>query len=1357
MEPTSKIPIDPQSFTPLSNKLGDVKDALIDSKTVLESIKGSVDRIEKGGVLDFISKTTPKATNAKQKDPVKENVLRKLINFLDQQTDKTKEQKVNNTADKVSQPTAFRNIVQSTHKLIESFTSKSTEELKNTKNTETSETKETSLTKALKTHLKQVSDLFLRLKQDKTGSTVQPSVPVEKITTTKQSDLPNSSILKQFTSFLDSLKTLKSNGSKSTDLKDSDTNIQKIVKAFNILKPTKKEDTKNTKNQNTTNLLSKVTSLFDVLKQSKLQIPVNTDTKTDNNTLQNVIKYFKILTSTKSNVPINIETPSPNTAATTQVQSLHTTKNTTPADTTNTVLENKKTEPQPLQTKKEPTQTPVLQDSFFKKISSYFEGLKENKKTSQISESRKDEAAQTNKTSTPTTKNESTTNIINNNDGLISKLTAIFESFNKEKIGSKNVDLKDSDSNFQKVIKSINFLRGSISKKQELSVPNSEDSVLKKLGNFLTNFKKDKDAGKPTDVKVSASAAQKETNQPTAQQLPKESVQHPSSDTLLAKLVSAFHNLNKDKETKKNVDLKDDDSSFKKIVKSLNFLKVAKKESPDSSKSQSIVEKLQTFKQSISSFFKTSHEKETTKESKTDTTTTPLLKQDNKTDSTTNANSLRATNLLQSSSPALPVSKGAAAPVQSTAASTQAEIFEQEDTNEKILKVLERIEKTTKNIFKTISGKRESSEPVEKKKEEKQKKPSQPEQPSSDPSLPIGGEGGMLRGAWNAIKSAGSGVARGARAAAAGAEAAGAGLVTLAGTSVAAASTAAIAGTVAVGAAAGYGIGKLIEPSMSRAIENAGTKSMNSEKAFKSGKALVDLDVEALKDKRRTKGRVAYDVQKYLSKDMPNMKPSEKEVVKFKEYAKKKLGKDIFEYPPDVPPKKTNADTTATPTAETKKIESEIKTESSDKTSTSPKEKDEVSKNSDSSVPIKDTTTSTIDSTKETTVSPVSTPKAKESNNTSTTESVTQNTTNIVTKAESVTPAVSGQIRKQKEIQRRNELIIEFAKRDVKDIKDLSQDEVESLTKELGPTELTPKQNAQIGRSFLVGLIHKSSSLKRSNKLPQLEPKIDTTKEEIVAPTPQTVSNEQSKIEKNTTTNPSIVSKAAEATTVASVSTTPTNTTTASKTTDTGSPNVVSKAKNIQPKLYPAHPQEITYNNLTAPLSTENTSANPIPQTASQNTKTITPTDTPEPKKGLWERAKEIGTKALLYSMPVAGTYMASKAVYDKLVTPTTTNTSAAPANSIPTQTIAQSTDMTQALKQIAIGLNTSKNNDKDLATSILKMSEALVAAGLMKAPPIELTNVIQGNNQSQKIDLETAFSNNKDPIRAVRNEFYNY
>jgi hypothetical protein len=129
---------------------------------------------------------------------------------------------------------------------------------------------------------------------------------------------------------------------------------------------------------------------------------------------------------------------------------------------------------------------------------------------------------------------------------------------------------------------------------------------------------------------------------------------------------------------------------------------------------------------------------------------------------------------------------------------------------------------------------------------------------------------------------------------------AGGSIAALGSTSVAAAGTAAVAGTVALGAAAGYGIGKLLQPTVTKAIEESGTASANKDKAFRAGVALVDQEAEWLKSGKRptgpaTKQLAARDVQKFLNKDMASMKASSEEIKRFKIYAASKLGKDVLD------------------------------------------------------------------------------------------------------------------------------------------------------------------------------------------------------------------------------------------------------------------------------------------------------------------------------------------------------------------------------------------------------------------------------------------------------------------------------
>ena len=197
-------------------------------------------------------------------------------------------------------------------------------------------------------------------------------------------------------------------------------------------------------------------------------------------------------------------------------------------------------------------------------------------------------------------------------------------------------------------------------------------------------------------------------------------------------------------------------------------------------------------------------------------------------------------------------------------------------------------------------------------------------------------------------------------------------------------------------------------------------------------------------------------------------------------------------------------------------------------------------------------------------------------------------------------------------------------------------------------------------------------------------------------------------------------------------------------------------------------PQTVPANSATPPATT---AVNSTPSTPPQTPTELKPSETPNTSKevssntppaldkplkpeSLWDKAKNIGTKAIQYATPVGAALTAGTAIYNKLTTPTTTNAATPQTTSIPTPSVAKGADSHQALKQVAEGIASSNSNDKDLAASILKMSEALVSAGLMKAPPIELNNIIQGNNSPPKIDLESVFGNNNDPIRSVRGEF---
>ena len=121
-----------------------------------------------------------------------------------------------------------------------------------------------------------------------------------------------------------------------------------------------------------------------------------------------------------------------------------------------------------------------------------------------------------------------------------------------------------------------------------------------------------------------------------------------------------------------------------------------------------------------------------------------------------------------------------------------------------------------------------------------------------------------------------------------------------------------VAATVAAGGALGFGIGKLLEPGFNKLLEfnEEGQAAEEKEEAkYKQGKALVDLQVEWMKNKKRpngeeaTKERVAYDVQTFLSKDMKPGVASPYEVKMFKKYAQKQLGEDIFDIKPALPQK----------------------------------------------------------------------------------------------------------------------------------------------------------------------------------------------------------------------------------------------------------------------------------------------------------------------------------------------------------------------------------------------------------------------------------------------------------------------
>jgi len=106
-----------------------------------------------------------------------------------------------------------------------------------------------------------------------------------------------------------------------------------------------------------------------------------------------------------------------------------------------------------------------------------------------------------------------------------------------------------------------------------------------------------------------------------------------------------------------------------------------------------------------------------------------------------------------------------------------------------------------------------------------------------------------------------------------------------------------------------------------------------------------------------------------------------------------------------------------------------------------------------------------------------------------------------------------------------------------------------------------------------------------------------------------------------------------------------------------------------------------------------------------------------------------------------------------------TTQPNLTPSNSIQiytptTQTLPSTQSSSDSgLKQLAASISASNANDRDIATSILKMSEALVQANIMKEPPVEITNVINNKNEGN-IDLAGIYRGYRDPIRDVRQEF---
>ena len=1481
MAASSNITIDPISLLPLSNELKEIKKVLIEAKSYSEYIRGSIHRIEKGGVIDFISKSTLQTSTAKDKDPETTTTLKKLANFLDQKVDKTKEQKIESPTAKLAQPTVFKSIVQSTHKLVEDITSKSVEEFKKTKLSESKDSKDSTLNTTLHTYLKQLTSLLGKKEEPKNNNQVTPTVIPS--TAAKASNQNVDSVFKQIGLLLDSTKNNKIDN-KNVIVKSDDSNIQKVLKSIELLKSSKKEENAKQPQQNE-NLFRRITSIFENIKDVKNKA---VDVKVDDSALQKVIKTLTALgaprnvalpSNAQNNLRANIKVPDNNTKALPL---------TTSSATTDTLKSNKN-----IDTKAKDivlsTPTSNNNNTFFKKITDFFENFKQTKtinqtlnvdntpiqkilksflavssiKTEQPSSTQKSEF---NNKSVVTTVNNQNTQSLNLNDTFVQRLLKALDQRyaikgdNDSQIKQNTLDTnklqqpkydastKVSIPKLQDTPSQKNTLSNDLSTvttQQETSKPSDQsDGIFKKLTSFVSDLKAVKTDTKSFEVKKDDNSLQKilksiEFLKPTKKD--ETSKSSDQSDGIFKKLTSFVSDLKAVKTDTKSFEVKKDDNSLQKILKSIEFLKPSKKEDvvKPSDQSEGIFKKLTSFvsdlKDEKTKSVNTKKDDTNTQKALTPSTFLTLSKKDENTKSTEQNESIfkRLTSFLSDSKDEKTKNKSA-------------KIKESDTSLQKVLKSID---------FLKVTQKKSPTNKTEVKQFQEDLK-----------GTPKNNKPTLLSAGIQAVKKR---------------------------------------------------LTNVFTPSTTKddniRANNNSTNKPNILERLNVFRQTVEKQPQTIQNSKNTNvtptaQNISEQKKSTITTSIPTVTPTETTNTKTipsvtntkpegeaqKElFAKEDVSEKILKTLEHIDRTAKEILKSISGTSEPQVVKSEEKKGSSQKSeqqtedSSSPldlldlipgklkqrarilakktaraarrifsKGKALISKGAGV---LKNATGKALTAGKtilnkvastgagQTITKGATTVKNIASNVLEKGGAAAKNTAtkmiesgkslvNKVANTETVKGASGAISRGAAPIKNTASNLIEKGSTIAKDVTGKALKTGKGIIGKITGTSATAasKGAAAAGQTAAGGLISKAATfgagalksggkalgflgkiakgagslaLKAGKAIPgvggiigtgmaaystysdiqEINEKVkngEMTPEEATVAKAKAIGkgvgsaagsfipgvgglvgdlaggwvgekvggaigNTIASNKTNTPETPQTVSETSSNTTPSTVPATSTNSTSVTDNTKTPVTQNSTQTDPTAIKNTPTSP--VTSNSLDIPATT---STPPSIVTASPASTTPTaPLETA--KSSLWERAKTIGTKALEYGTPLGMAYTATKNIVSKFSPETTSSTNTNQISPMNTPNVVSGgADPNSALKQVAEGIATSNSNDRDLAASILKMSEALVAAGLMKTPPVQLNNIIQGGNEAPKIDLKQVFSNNRDPIKTIRNEF---